>query len=688
MAIKDFLFDPIVPILFIKNRKEIMIEAMRKLNREAGLRRFILCFPVWDGEATGSAVLQSFQAFGDLVGEVGQALAPEGIEVGWWCSPSLSIELLPSSLDAQAHKIMGVDGAVSKGAYCPLDEQFIASMNVYMKTVVERGRPPYIFFEDDYELSNQGIVRFGCFCPLHMKRFSKLVGKEVSREELEAQFRLGGDQAVEYRKVWANLMRDSLVELAAGMRRAVDEIAPETRMALCQPYVCDVDGNLTEDVAKALAGTTKPLVRLFGSDYSSDQADQFATLTFHMLHSKQTLGEDFELIHESDPFPHSRFFFSATKLRALISLALFYGLDGSLSYVTQYTDGPLEEEGYFRMIARNRAFFTELKRSVEGYRMVGPHLLYRPQAHVHRPIVGNHPHVLVTSAWASVLGKMGIPYTAQAGKGPVMICGEHILDLSDAELRELLSSGGVFLDGLAAMYACRRGYGDLLGVNVTELEAALLDTLVSERLTELDEWTDPGAGTTMYFTNLAQAVQQYSSVFHIACQHPEVLVMSEFWNDVEEAIVPAVTLYENSLGGRVAVMAYDLQQNVSASIFNYKRKEQIRGITEWLGRSKLPVYAAKAPNVFVSAQEHPETGDKLIAVYNLSLDPLEQVSLTIDASWSKPYVHRLQEDGVWTLLDLDDNVSLKDREIMNIRGSFTTLQPLVLRLSDQAIQNA
>lgn len=684
MTVTDYSFDPIVPFLFIKDKKEEMIDAIKKLHREAGLRRFILVFPTWDGEAKGRSVQQAFEKFGDLLGDVRQRLASDGIEVGWWCAPSLSIEPLLPEGEPSAQKIVGIDGAVSKWAYCPSDERFAASMGNYLQTVVRRGGPPYIFFEDDYQVSNHDAVRFGCFCPLHLKRFSERIGREVSREELEALFRSGGEQAAEYRKAWAGLMKDSLTELAGSMRRAVDKVAPDTRMALCQPFVCDVDGDLTQSVAKALAGGTKPLVRLFGSDYNSDRADHFASLTFHMLHSKQTLEEGIELIHESDPFPHSRFFFSAAKLRALISLALFYGLDGSLSYVTQYTDSPVEDEGYFRMIARNRAYFTELKRSVEGFRMAGPRVLYRPHAHAHRPVAGNQIPVQVTPSWASVLGKLGIPYTAQAGKGPVMICGEDILDLSDAELLELLGSG-VFLDGLAALYACRRGYGDLLGVDVTELEVAVCDTIVNERLTKLDEWAEPGAGARMYFVNLALAVQQYASVFRITPKHAEVRVMSELWNDQEEAVAPAVTLHQNRLGGRVAVMAYDLRQNVSASIFNYKRKEQIRGITEWLGGSNLPVYAVKDPNVFVSAQEHPEMGDKLIAVYNVSLDPLEQVTLAIDASWSKHYAYRLLDDGSWELLDQAEKTPLKDKEILKIRGAFATLQPLVLRLTDRPV---
>ncbi|WP_409345068.1 hypothetical protein [Paenibacillus sp. MBLB4367] len=305
---KDYVFDPIVPFLFVKEKKEDMLNAIRKLNREAGLRRFILVFPVWDGEAKGQTVIQAFEKFGDLLGEIRRSLAADGIEVGWWCAPSLSVvpQLPNGALPVQ--KIVGIDGAVSKSAHCPLDKQFAASMGTYLQTVVRRGAPPNIFFEDDYRLSNQDVVKFGCFCPLHLKRFAAIIGKEVSREELEAVFRSGGERSAKYRKAWAGLMKDSLVELAQSMRSAVDEVSPDTRMALCQPGVSDLEGDITEAVAKALAGRTKPFVRLFGSDYNRDTADNFASLTFHMLHSKETLSKEIELIHESDPFPHSRFF--------------------------------------------------------------------------------------------------------------------------------------------------------------------------------------------------------------------------------------------------------------------------------------------------------------------------------------------------------------------------------------------
>ncbi|WP_409345069.1 hypothetical protein [Paenibacillus sp. MBLB4367] len=368
----------------------------------------------------------------------------------------------------------------------------------------------------------------------------------------------------------------------------------------------------------------------------------------------------------------------------MITLALFYGLDGSLSYVTQYTDGPTEEEGYYRMIAKNSAFFTELRRSAAGFRMAGPRIMYRPLAHVYRPLVGNEVPLHVATPWASVLGKSGIPYSIHSEKGPVMICGEDILDLSDAEMSEILGSG-VFLDGLAAMYACRRGYGDLLGVEITELESTIGDTIVSEQLTELTGWREYTSGSRMYFHNLSLAVQQHSSVFRIHAKDEAVQVLSDFRDEDGQAVAPATILYENRLGGRVAVIAYDLKQNVSASVYNYKRKEQIRGIVEWLSRNNLPVYAAKDPNVFVSAQEHSESGDKRVAVFNMSLDPLEKITLTIDASWNKKFAHCLQEDGTWVTLDTEEMNRKEDKLTLLINRSCLPLQPLIVRFTDRCL---
>jgi len=689
MSVAEYKFNSFVPFLFVENKKEEMLDSMRKLKQEAGLSKFIIVFPQWNGESKQESAQNAFEKFGDLLLAVREQLADDEIEVGWWCSPTLSVgpELLIDQ-DHNYQKIIGIDGAASRRANCPLDKRYIALLSGYVQTVAKRGRPPYIFFEDDYEVSNHDVVRYGCFCPTHLQRFSEQMGLSyrLSREEVEAIFRRGDEQSVDYRKAWARLMKDSLVELASSVRTAVDEVAPTTRMALCQPYTCDFDGDFTEAVARAFAGQTRPMVRLFGSDYHSDVADNFPALTFHFLHSKEILGKDIELIHESDPYPHSRFFFSAAKLRSLITLALFYGLDGSQTYVTQYTDGPLEEEAYFRMVGQSRAFFAELKRSVSGYQIVGARILYRPFAHAYRPIMGNQAPIVVNPAWASVLGRFGIPYSIHSETGPVMICGEEVLDLSEEELQELLA-GGVFLDGLAAYYLCQKGYGDLIGAEVTTHSASNTDNITHERLTEHTIWRENTQGDRMYFTNLAASIHQASALFQLEGLNESAKVLSEFVDENNQVVASATITFTNRLGGRIAINAYNLQLYHSASIYNYKRKEQFRGIIEWLAGRNLPVYADNSnPNVFVSALEHTESGDRMAAIFNMSLDPLEQISLALDGSWKKQYVYSLQDDGQWRPLE---SAAWKQTDTGKYTMSFTcmrtTLHPIILRFTDEQL---
>jgi len=678
----NFQFDPTVPFLFVADKKDEMLQVLRRFNEEAAIRKFILVFPVWNGEAKQLSAMDAYEKFGDLLLEVRERVAADGIEVGWWCAPSLSVgpHYASTGEEHPFQRIIGIDGAISNTANCPLDTKFKAVFSSYMLTVVSRGKPPIIYLEDDYRISNHDIVQYGCFCPLHIDRFNQAIGAALSRSEIEAIFRQGDEQSAQYRKIWAKLMKDSLVELSDDLRAAVDEVAPETRMALCQPGTGDFDGDLTEAVAKSLAGGTRPLVRLFGSDYNSDTADNLPATTFHFLYSKQTLSEDFELIHESDPYPHSRFYFSATKLKSLVTLAMFYGLDSSLFYLTQYTDGPLEEEGYLSMHKESSAFFTELRRSVEGGRIVGPQILYRPDAHAHRPIMGNKAPIIYSSPWASVLGKFGIPYSAASGNGPVLISGEEILDLSEEEIEELFK-GSVFLDGLAAFYLTRNGYSDLLGAEVEQMPKVDSEGIAYERLTAVNSWREYTAGSTMYYTDLALAVQNSTNLYRIQSSD-SVQVLSEFINELDQVVAPSTVCFTNRLGGRVAIHAYNLAINESAAVYNYKRKEQFRGVIEWLGSSNLPVYVAKHPNVFVSAMENVEAGVKQVAIFNMSLDAIHHLTLMIDASWWNEKVDRLHDDGTWREVEGEIWAPAAEGKFkLIVSEPCTTLQPCILRFT-------
>ncbi|MCU6712052.1 hypothetical protein M6D81_25470 [Paenibacillus sp. J5C_2022] len=685
MSTSTFQFDPIVPFFFAKEKRRDMLQALRRMKYEAGIRRFVLVFPYWYGEAKELHALEAYENFGDMLREIRETLAADDIEVGWWCAPSLRVgpqKVVESESPYYFQKVVGIDGALSRKANCPLDSNFQTQYCDYLQAVVSRGRPPVIFFEDDYQMSNHDVVGFGCFCPKHLQRFEAKTGRKMTREQLEELFRQGGDLAVQYRTLWAELMKDSLVELSERLRAAVDTIAPDTRMALCQPGVSDFDGMMTGPVARALAGSTRPLIRLFGTEYNSDAAQNLPRITFHMLYSKQVLDRDIELIHESDTFPHTRFFFSAVKLRALIAISMLYGLDGSLSYITQYTDGPLEEPAYIAMIRDSRPFFTELRRATQHYQFVGPRILYRPQSHVFRPIEGVRAPVVNAPAWVAALGSMGIPYTPGTGEGPVMACGEDVLDMSEQEITRLLQ-GGVFLDGAAACHLSQAGYSDLLGVEMAGFEENERASIAHEKLTERNLWNDHTAGTAMYHTNLTGNTAYSQGLYKLIPGHDSI-VLSEFVNDYEKPVSASAVMYTNRLGGRVAIIAFNLQLQWFAAVHNYKRKQQFRGIIEWLGGRSLPIFAEKDPNLFIIAKEENAAGNKLAAIINMGMDTASRPSFVVDSTWRKRRAAYLNDHGDWTSLPepywhpLDND---KFRWVCPIACS--TLRPLVIKFSDE-----
>ena len=77
--------------------------------------------------------------------------------------------------------MVNFDGKASSACACPLSkvwqEHTCTAWQLYAET-----KPYVMWVEDDIRSFNHGAVSFGCFCPLHMARFSALAGRPVTRE--------------------------------------------------------------------------------------------------------------------------------------------------------------------------------------------------------------------------------------------------------------------------------------------------------------------------------------------------------------------------------------------------------------------------------------------------------------------------------------------------------------------------
>jgi hypothetical protein len=627
--------DPIVPFRFYADRKEHMLKEMIDIKRYSSLRRFLLTAPMEEVRLSGFPTPQVYHEIGELVLEVKNALAPHGIKVGWWCAPSLR-----SGYSPQFQYITDLDGTVSEKTPCPLCPEFREVFSQNIAAVVNIARPFMVQFEDDYELSWQPpAVRFGCFCPYHLAEFAKRQNRNYARVELLEIFRQVNPESVRLRRSWAELSRDSLVALAVLIRKKIDAIAPETRISLCQSGVSDFDGDFTQAVTQAFAGNTRPAVRLYGSSYSSDDATSLPETIFHALYSRQHLPAEFECFHESDTYPHTRFFMSAAKIKSLMTAAFAYGFDDSLFYATQYLDHPMEERGYLAMYRKEVKRFSALKEAVQGHPVSGCEILHRPFGHIFNPYKGGNPGVPFND-WVRVAGRFGIPYTSVDGNVK-LVSGAVAAALDEQEIRNLLC-GGLFLDGEAAVILHEKGWGKFIGAKVVPGKSAAFCYEGVRR----PEAYQTIQGRLMYNLIFAPAGSEGGSFYELE-PFDQTEIITDFLDAKEKPVIPGLIRCENELGGRVSVMAFKLGGNRSSALFNYKKKELVRQTIEWLGRKPLPVYVKDIPNVLCIFNRPAADRTAVVTLISLNSDTYESFSLVVAPEWSQSRIFVLAVDGQW-----------------------------------------
>ncbi|KKO93115.1 hypothetical protein AAW12_01625 [Sphingobacterium sp. Ag1] len=651
------------PIKFYGNRKEQMYKQLIELKEKYGIARFLFVGPLEEVRFKGFPGKNVYAEIGYQIKEAKEKLTSNDIKIGWWCAPSLR-----SGFDKRFQYITDLDGSVSDTSPCPYDPIFSEEFSNHIATVVEIANPYMIQFEDDYELSHQPpAVKFGCFCPLHLNEFSKRQGKAFTRLELLEKFRTVDAESIRLRKDWAALSRDSLVSLAKKIRQKVDQVNPETVISLCQSGCTDFDGDFTKELTEAFAGQTKPTVRLYGSSYSSDAPLGLPAELFHALYSIQHLPKSFECFHESDTYPHSRFFMSASKIKSLMTIAFAYGFDQTLFYLTQYLDNLLEERGYAEMYRKEAARFLALKEASRDSEVIGCEIIHLPNASAVVPYRGGRPEMGLNS-WVNAMGRFGIPYTTKGGKVK-MLAGTAVMSLSDSEILALLK-GPLVLDGLAAHSLCQMGYSVYLGVDVQVYKKEIHSCYEGLRNKNMYQNIQ---GDLQYNWIFAPAGSEGGRFFELK-PNAAVEVVTDFLDEHENPIMASMIRYENRLGGRILISAFDLAGNFSSTTFNYKKKELMRQNIEWVGGEELPVFVKDAPNIFCVCSANTAKDTYLITLTNLSSDPTENVLLDIASDLKVKEVLILDYAGKWNRI----NVQFRGRTVQ-IPISLVLMNPQIIK---------
>lgn len=631
--------------------------------RENGFKRFALAAPCGGWRSVGYPPQEKFREFAELFVQVKNRLVPHGISCGWW--NTLTIKSGPSD---EFIRMTRADGTQTPFSNCPLDPHFRKRFAEDIALFARIAKPAFIITEDDYSVNASG---FGCFCKYHLAEFAKREGRRYTREELTTLFAEETQESYALLRRWRELMRDSLVGLSEAVRREVDKESPEIPIGYMQSGACDMDGDCTEAVSRALAGENHtPFSRFYGAFYNGGRNADIPGMLYHALYTKEHIKGDFVFYHESDTFPHTRFFTSGKQMTAIMGIAYSYGFDGSTFQTQQLLDDANEEKAYGKAYAAERRRFNVLHCAAKQCRMQGVEIDYDPFWNTVEKGFGRNP------LWTECISQFGIPHITH--DSAVAFWDVRQAKHADNETVMRRLSKGLFLDGDAAKALCERGYGRYLGVEVGEDAAPVplcYDLGAREVICPPFDRYSKGKDMPIahMFANGGNGILRRLTVTDPKCE-----IISEACTFQKVPITPAMTRFENELGGRIVVMGMTLAGNRSQSLYNYRRQKLMQELLVWCADEY--VFVRDEPSVFPVVNEavSPEKCGcaAILTLVNLADDEPKCISLHLPPEW-RAYTDYawLDRDGEWQKLCFEQMA-----DGIRIQKRLEYLSPLVIRV--------
>ena len=537
---------------------------------------------------------------------------------------------------------------------CPYDTDFQDYMFHALQKIASCA-PDCIMIDDDLRLIGRGSD--GCGCKLHMKRFNELANTSLTREQLH-EILLSGSHP-EYQEIYLKTQCEAVVAAAKAMRAGIDSIDPTIPGSFC------CVGNNAEfayEIASVLAGEGNPVVvRVNNANYTAGGA-RFISRSFQKAAAQiaKLKGKADILLAETDTCPQNRYSTGAMQLHSHFTGSILEGAAGAKHWITRtHAFEPASGKAYRKTLSKYAGFYQTLSELVpdltwDGFRIpVCDHAIYNFQS-------GNEFDRSVDGTNASstcLLERMGLPVFFSP-KTEGVLCLEGAVFLSDREIQEALKKP-VLLAADSAKELIRRGFGEYLGVEVCKWTGKIPSIEISD------------------LNGNEMSVQQ--EICALIPQNDQVFALSWVYHTIDgvhtERLFPGVTKYHNSLGGTVFTCCGT--PNTSYNIvdaFSFLNETRKRILTQILKDSDaLPIYYPGDEEVYFRTAALPD-GQRFVAVFNLSLDPIEHLILVCEKPVSD--IRQLQPDGSWK------SVSFTACEnVCQLDVSCQTLCPVILILN-------
>ncbi len=501
---------------------------------------------------------------------------------------------------------------------CGLDRDFRNYICKCISAIVEAGAE-FLLMDDDF-----GYRKGECLCPLHLKAYGEALGRELTREEAEKI--LEDAESEESYKI-SCIRKESVVSLAREIRAAIDKVNPAIRCGMCTPGSGEYH---IRETALALAGNTKPLVRVCNASYGTEAPVKLIEYAVRQAHIVRNLVYDIEdVVAEADTFPQNYYSETAAQFHTHLTQDILSGLTGAKLWCSEFRYPETgSQTRYEKVLKNNMPFYETLYNTVEGIKwkgVAGPLLTYKYLANLNL-----HYGILRQPDWvAPYLSHFGFPETfANAGSSAIStLTGAEAGFFADEELLKFFS-GSLLLDSTAAKLLSKK-YSELMGVTADDGDKNfrfMSEKEVNGPLYSGMMWEPSCARLTL---RGAEAVTEFRT--------------GKVRGPAGAPVAPAMTFFTNKLGGKVAVCGWTPQMPFH-KIQNDIRRNWLLKALDFLSGGTFEMSVEAGQQTLV---QHGILADgrELLAVTNVTSDQPEELPVRMKRNPVK--AEKLLPSGEW-----------------------------------------
>ena len=522
----------------------------------AGLIDEVMFFAFAEEQNDGHDPLDRIQLWMDSIRPLKDALRAIGVEssLNPWHSILHTDRGRRFKPDQRWQPLVDWRGREASAMVCPLDPAWRAYYAQAMRLfAAEHFR--VVWIDDDIRYHNHAPLDWGgCWCPLHIAEFNRRASADATRDDAVRHILQPGEPHP-WRAIWFDLWDELHTDLLASWRDILE--AEGTRMGLMSSSLeaHAMEGRRWNRWWDAIAKDHPPVHRPHFWGYSEGQGPVLLYGISQMQQHRAIRPRHVESDPEIEGFPYGPWNKSFRYTLAQMALAQVFGSDRlAISMFDFMGNLPSDEPERAEFLARVKPLLAwlgdQFPASCEAHGVGVP---WNPDMSrdVHTSGALNWRQLEVgTRGWDQWLGAFGFAFQKTPHPTLNALAGAMPWGYSDQTLRGWLAEG-VLLDGPAAAVLVERGMGNLIGMsNIRHITQ-------DEILYSMEESIDGAFGLRAGAQMSLNAEKPYAERLVQGDLASGVRPISVLRDPVQRAVGHGVYLFENALGGRVAVAPWN-----------------------------------------------------------------------------------------------------------------------------------